>query len=70
MQYCNDLFKQKELEPKSVDYITYPEDPEDPAHYILNYLFVLNTQTQYIKEHSAKMNEHCRAVVPSFGLTR
>lgn len=46
MQYCNDLFKQKELEPKSVDFITYPEDPEDPAHYILNYLFVLNTHTQ------------------------
>lgn len=28
------FFKQKELEPKSVDFITYPEDPEDPAHYI------------------------------------
>lgn len=33
MQYCNNLFKQKELEPKSVDFITYPEDPEDPAQY-------------------------------------
>lgn len=38
MQYCNDLFKQKELEPKSVDFITCPEDPEDPARFIPNEL--------------------------------
>lgn len=56
-QYCNDLFKQKELEPKSVDFITYPEDQGDPAHYILNYLFVLNKNTHTVYERVQCQNE-------------
>lgn len=28
------LFKQKELEPRSVDFIKYPEDLQEPVHFI------------------------------------
>lgn len=76
-QYCNDLFKQKELEPKSVDTSSsYPEDPDDPAHSTLKYLFVFNDSRKIIttqlvtytvlQEHSAKINECRRAAFPNY----